>query len=807
MISLLLLAVLVASVLMPPGFRDAPGQSSPRALASARDPYAQPFASDSIWNLPVGANAVYVPAHIAPATGAGMTTDPDVIILTPTAPMTNVYYNGDGWSGGSRCRAQGGVLFSGPIPGDFVVPGASHSSTPNFATAILMPDNHTLAQGQPMARCTANGTATMMWYQETEDLYGPGFSGAHGGSDLSSIGGTIRLGELVPGSAIRHAMKVNLNGAQDYFYDAATAGYRWPATTADSYASSVYGGSVAALRMGSLLALPPTLNLSKMGFETQAAQILAVAFQDYGAYTVDDAGWPVYAIETEFSPNGHVEDQFQQAWGFSMTPSALDTPWARDMNRIFSNLSVVDNWNAAAWQTVAASNGTQGAGGGAPRVPWAPPLRSSGTPGSVSLTSPAGGAVFNPGESVRVAWSSSGSLLADSVSLSFSANGGATWGSPFGTGEPLVGSSIWQVPNILTSQGMVRAVASDPSGNPVEGRSGIFTIQNYSTTGSPIARQVHAPLWPQPNAVLTFNASYSSPSAANATLQARWDWQGDGAWDTSWSSNLVAQHTYAAEGNYTVILEVLDSTGLTDNATASVIVDSTPPTTTAAVSGSLGTGDWYQTLATVTLTASDPGSGVAVTHYRVDGGAWQDYALPFFVDDGRHAVDFDSTDRAGNVEPVHTLTVSVDHSPPVFHTVSPHGVVSTSPVLVSWNATDPASTPIDFRTSVDGGPFVDRGANTSASFVLSDGDHLVLVRAIDLNNNTADATISFRIDTSASGLLGPYAGVVLGGGIAAALFAALLIILWRRGPLRKRLDEKWAGTRGTRARPPPPGGE
>jgi len=54
---------------------------------------------------------VYVPAKIQVPSSAGMTTDPDVIIMTPNAPMTPVYYNSDGWSGGSRCNAQGGVLF------------------------------------------------------------------------------------------------------------------------------------------------------------------------------------------------------------------------------------------------------------------------------------------------------------------------------------------------------------------------------------------------------------------------------------------------------------------------------------------------------------------------------------------------------------------------------------------------------------------------------------------------------------------------------------------------------------------------
>src|SRR5213594_1738501 len=82
-----------------------------------RDPLLWPFSRDSIWNLPIGASAVYVAANIQQATSRGMTTDPDVIILTPNAMMTAVYYNSDGWSGGSRCAMQGNVLVKATIPG------------------------------------------------------------------------------------------------------------------------------------------------------------------------------------------------------------------------------------------------------------------------------------------------------------------------------------------------------------------------------------------------------------------------------------------------------------------------------------------------------------------------------------------------------------------------------------------------------------------------------------------------------------------------------------------------------------------
>src|SRR5713101_6963000 len=260
----LILAGILAGILVAGSFailsegtlvRGTPMTSFASASATGRVATLWPFSRDSIWNLPIGANAVYVPTQIAPVSGAGMTTDQDVLILTPSEPITPVYYNSDAWSGRSRCTAQGAVLFDAPIPSDFVVPGASHSDTPNFATAILMADGHTLMQWQPMARCTANGTATMWWYIQN-DLYGTGLYGGHGGSMLSSLGGTIRLGELVPGGSIRHAMKVNLYGAANYYSDRATQGYRSPAKETDSCAASCYGGTNPALRMGSLLAIP-----------------------------------------------------------------------------------------------------------------------------------------------------------------------------------------------------------------------------------------------------------------------------------------------------------------------------------------------------------------------------------------------------------------------------------------------------------------------------------------------------------------------------------------------------------------------
>ena len=44
-------------------------------------------------------------------------------------------------------------------------------------------------------------------------------------------------------------------------------------------------------------------------------------------------------------------------------------------------------------------------------------------------------------------------------------------------------------------------------------------------------------------------------------LMVRWDWDGDGEWDTEWSTDKTSSWTYAKNGNYTVRIEVLNSLG------------------------------------------------------------------------------------------------------------------------------------------------------------------------------------------------------------------------------------------------------
>jgi hypothetical protein len=343
----------------------------------ARDPYLWPFAQNSIWNMPIGSNAKYEPANLEIPTKGMLTLDEDYIVLTPDAPEMKIYWCSVRWGDGDRCIPNQPLNLQAnmPIPQSFVVsPTTWDGGKPNAGIAVLLKDKRTIWQSQPFAHCTQGGDATTGYvYADNQDLYGPGYYGSHGGSRLSVLGGSIRTHELSPTSGpIRHAIKMNICGKKNFYYDAVNKGFRWPALAADAAAPTDYGKdrttpAVPECRMGALMAIPATVTIESMGLETQPAKMLAQALQDYGGYVVDDTGWDVFAIETEWGTNGRFRDEFKKNWKFDFVVSmaqSTTTPWGRDIVKIYKALNIITN-NAA----------TAIGGGGTPRQELAPPFK------------------------------------------------------------------------------------------------------------------------------------------------------------------------------------------------------------------------------------------------------------------------------------------------------------------------------------------------------------------------------------------------------------------------------------------------
>jgi len=345
---------------------------------STRDPLQQPFSSTSIWNTPIGSNAVYVPANLpADPRGQAWATMPqidgEIIILQPTSNLTPIQKNSAAWSGGDRCAPDNTTstpLQNVPIPATLTVPNGGG----NNSAAVLGADGQTIYQNQPFTRCTVGGGATALLGFPNENLYGLGITGSHGGSGLSAIGGSIRIGELRPGGQPPfHALKIEVDSAVVLHTcpAAQTDCFRWPANKADSHATTAYGSlgdgtQPAGMKMGALLAIPANVNLSNLGLLSVPGQMIAWTLQNYGAYIVDSTGGAGFTINAENGAQGSMLTQFQNDWGYPMQDWVIHSnknPWVHDLQILVPLLAVVDNNTAA----------TPG-GGGMPLQPLAPPI-------------------------------------------------------------------------------------------------------------------------------------------------------------------------------------------------------------------------------------------------------------------------------------------------------------------------------------------------------------------------------------------------------------------------------------------------
>ena len=142
-----------------------------------------------------------------------------------------------------------------------------------------------------------------------------------------------------------------------------------------------------------------------------------------------------------------------------------------------------------------------------------------------------------------------------------------------------------------------------------------------------------------------------------------------------------ANGTISGEGtSLTASASVNDRAGNATNATSSppVKIDRTAPVTSASAVPL-----WNNSNVTVALSASDALSGVAATHWSLDGGPDQIGTNVAVTTEGDHTLSFFSVDNAGNAESAHTIHVRIDKtSPTIGHTQSPIANVN------GWNNTN-----------------------------------------------------------------------------------------------------------------------
>ncbi|MFD8583905.1 OmpL47-type beta-barrel domain-containing protein [Streptomyces californicus] len=224
----------------------------------------------------------------------------------------------------------------------------------------------------------------------------------------------------------------------------------------------------------------------------------------------------------------------------------------------------------------------------------------------------------------------------------------------------------------------------------------------------------------------------------------------DGAWQP-YTAPVVVDEV----GDHTVRYRATDKAG---NAAAEKSVDfavaapptddETPPETSATVTGEKDDAGAYLGMATVTVTASDTGSGVNTIEYALGAdGAWKAYTAPVMVHEtGEHTVRYRATDRSGNVAAEKSVAFTVVEPPSQDRTApetsakvegdrNSDGAFITS-ARATVTATDDDSGVDKVEYSLDGGPYL---AYTAPVIVDRVGHHTIAHRATDKAGNTSAA--------------------------------------------------------------------
>jgi hypothetical protein len=257
-----------------------------------------PFAA-SPWNMPIGDGATFESAT-------------DIATANLLDAQFGSTLNGDRWSH-PIYRA---------TAADPVVTASENDTSPRTITfqaiSNATPSQPPLAEGgdcnlhmvQPDGQFMyenwraewTSATTMNVGYNVRVDLLGDGRTGAraYGGS---AAAGLIRKHEVASRN-IPHGISIALDN------DQLKSGPVWPARLQDSNGTTSYAGQIP---MGSLVAIPRTVNLSTLGLNADALA-LATAFQLYGGYITARAA-NVVAIYAEPGSDATRVSAMRSQWG------------------------------------------------------------------------------------------------------------------------------------------------------------------------------------------------------------------------------------------------------------------------------------------------------------------------------------------------------------------------------------------------------------------------------------------------------------------------------------------------------------
>ena len=363
--------------------------------------------------------------------------------------------------------------------------------------------------------------------------------------------------------------------------------------------------------------------------------------------------------------------------------------------------------------------------------------------------SPANGTTVNTTTPlIEVSWTDAGSGVnpatffasvdgLDYTSLFTMIPDGATYVTPLGGGQHVVVIRIKDQrgnEGTATSQFQVSAFNALPTATPTSG--------------------------PTPLTVsFTTKAEYTD----GAIIRYRWDFQGDGIYDTNDPGARNYTFTYTQKGAFKATLEVLNDKGQTVTAVIPISVTGRPPVASASVNPSNGA---VPLLVNFFGTATDPDGTIARYEWDFEGDGTFDYTSTTtgntthtYADAGTFGALFRVTDNEGLTATAVATATAVRIGPPGSPTATitvpnaPRTV--TAPTTVSFNGTgsDPGGSIARYEWDFNGDGVYEFSSATSASTSFqytSPGTFTAAFRVTDNAGLTGIDTVDITVNIAAS---------------------------------------------------------
>jgi PKD repeat protein len=369
---------------------------------------------------------------------------------------------------------------------------------------------------------------------------------------------------------------------------------------------------------------------------------------------------------------------------------------------------------------------------------------------SLAIASPASGStVAGPAVDIRVTYSDALSGLAlstyrtklDGVDFTSTFTVGpadATYKASLGPGLHIIEASIL-----------------DTAGNAIQA-SGQFTV-GAAFRSLPEAIPTSGPV------PLTVRFITKAEYPSGQIMRYRWDFQGDGIWDTNEPGARDFTRTFTTQGTFDAKLEVLNDKNEIAIGTVTVTVHGNPPTATASVNPSNGP---IPLLVNLMGSGTDVDGTIVKYEWDFQGDGVFDYSSTTtgnttftYTSEGTHNAVFRVTDNQGLTGTATATATAIRVGPPgsptATITVPANPLTANAPVTVSFNGTgsDTGGSITKYEWDFDGDGTYDYSSATTAATTFrytSPGSFTVAFRVTDNDGNKGIDTVGVNINIAAT---------------------------------------------------------